>query len=486
MVSTSSALDQAGVSSSLDVRHLRWLALARVARVFVLLLSDVAALLLAGWFAYAFWAAPVRDQPASLYVALLPIVPVFGVGYAGAGLYPGFGLGAVEILRRLTIATSFIFLSSAALVFALQVPHQYSRVTFVLLWAGALVLVPAARFFLLSRVHSWRWWQEPCVVVGMAAQLESTFEALEEAVAVGYRPVAVLATDEVPHGALLHGCPVFTVAESADWLSSRGIRVAIIDDHQQVNRSLRQRLTRAFRHVIALRDPKDIEPAEPRRLGRAFGYEFRNELLRRRNRMLKRALDLAVGIVGLVCALPLMAFAVAAVKATSPGPGLFRQARLGRGGKSFAIWKIRTMVHDADEKLEQVLSTDPKLRAEWNARFKLADDPRITGVVGRLLRRFSIDELPQLWNVVKGEMSLVGPRPLPAYHVQEFTPEMRELRQFVQPGITGLWQVLGTGDGSAEVQQTHDEYYVRNWSIWLDLHTLIRTSVVILTSSRRG
>ena len=130
-----------------------------------------------------------------------------------------------------------------------------------------------------------------------------------------------------------------------------------------------------------------------------------------------------------------------------------------------------------------MFSSIPQFQSEWDGQFKLKGDPRIIGVVGRMLRRYSIDELPQLWNVVKGEMSLVGPRPLPAYHLRHFTPEQREIRQCVPPGMTGLWQVLSGDDGSAESQHGHDEYYVRNWSIWLDLHTLFRTSAAVLMSS---
>ena len=348
MVTVSPTTQQPRIQSPVDIGALRGPAWARVVRVVVLLLTDTVSLLVAGLLAYLLWAAPVRDQPVGLYVALLPLLPLFHIGYAGAGLYPGFGLGAVEIFRRLTIGTSFIFLTTAALVFALQVPHQYSRVTFVLLWAGTLILVPAGRFLLLARVRASQWWQEPCVVVGQPEKLGSTFEALEGAVAVGYRPVAVLATDDSAVGTL-HGYPVLSSTRHARWLSSGGIRVAIVDDDQKVDRSLRRDLTRAFRHVIMLRDPADIEFAEPRRLGSGFGFECKNELLRRRSRFLKRVLDLTMGSVGLLCALPIIAIAVAAVKVASPGPGLFRQERLGRDGKTFSLWKIRTMVPDAEQ-----------------------------------------------------------------------------------------------------------------------------------------
>jgi len=164
----------------------------------------------------------------------------------------------------------------------------------------------------------------------------------------------------------------------------------------------------------------------------------------------------------------------------SPGPGLYRQTRFGWNGRAFALWKIRTMVPDADAALQRVLAREPALRREWENGFKLQHDPRIIPVVGRVLRRLSIDELPQLWNVLVGDMSLVGPRPLPGYHLREFPEEHRELRQSVRPGVTGLWQVRASGSGRADVQQRHDEYYVRNWSIWLDLFILAKTVMIVL------
>ena len=457
---------------------------ARVGRVFVLLLSDHAALLAVACFAYAAWAAPVHQQPAALYVRLLPMAPLFAVGYALLGLYPGFGLGAVESLRRLSVATSFVFVAIAALVFVLKVPHQYSRMTFILMWCGALVFVPAARYLIVTQASRLRWWHEPCVVVGEATQLQSTLETLQGAVSVGYRAIAVLATDRRPWGDALRGYPVFTGSEGARFLSSHGIHVAIVDDEQLVGRQLRQSLQREFRRVIVLRDIEDMEIAEPRYMGGVFGFEFRNELLRRRSRFLKRSVDIIVGAAGLALSLPLIVIALAAVRIHTAGPGLFRQVRVGRDHRPFTLLKIRTMVPDADARLEDVLSVDPERRAEWNEGFKLREDPRIIGRVGRFLRRFSLDELPQLWNVLRGDMSLVGPRPLPEYHVRNFTPELRELRLRVRPGMTGLWQVTARGDSSAQSQQIGDEYYVRNWSVWLDIYILIRTALDVQT--RRG
>jgi lipopolysaccharide/colanic/teichoic acid biosynthesis glycosyltransferase len=165
----------------------------------------------------------------------------------------------------------------------------------------------------------------------------------------------------------------------------------------------------------------------------------------------------------------------------SPGPALFWQDREGRKGGTIRVPKIRTMMPDAERRMEELLRSDPALRDEWESAFKLKDDPRVIPVVGRLFRRFSIDELPQLWTVVLGQMSLVGPRPFPAYHLDALSPHARRLRDEVRPGITGLWQVTSRGRAGVEAQQAHDVYYIRNWSVWLDLHILARTVGVVLS-----
>ncbi|MGH7880387.1 MAG: sugar transferase, partial [Candidatus Binataceae bacterium] len=159
----------------------------------------------------------------------------------------------------------------------------------------------------------------------------------------------------------------------------------------------------------------------------------------------------------------------------------YSQERRGLGGRSIRVWKLRTMHRDAEERLKTHLAADPAEHAEWFAAFKLRNDPRVVPLIGPLLRRFSIDELPQLWSVVKGEMSLVGPRPFPDYHLEQLTSEHRQSRKDVRPGLTGLWQVMVRSDGGMLEQQHYDLYYVRNWSIWLDLYVMGRTVVKVLS-----
>ena len=164
----------------------------------------------------------------------------------------------------------------------------------------------------------------------------------------------------------------------------------------------------------------------------------------------------------------------------SRGNPFYWQTREGENGRPLHILKLRTMYPNADKLLADYLDRDPAARAHWNRYLKLRDDPRVLPGVGHFLRRSSLDELPQIWNVFKGEMSMVGPRPFPVYHVEQFKPAFRDLRTKVRPGLTGLWQISARSEGDLEVQANLDTYYIRNWSLWLDLFILSRTARAVI------
>ena len=194
----------------------------------------------------------------------------------------------------------------------------------------------------------------------------------------------------------------------------------------------------------------------------SLGLEIKKNLLLRRDLALK------------------LAMAALWIKISSRGPAFYRQMREGLDGQRVPVWKLRTMYTDGGRLLEEWLEGHPEDRAHWNRYFKLRHDPRVLPVIGPLLRRTSLDELPQLWSILTGKMSLVGPRPLPDYHLGQFSGEFRTLRTRVLPGLTGLWQVSARGDGDLEVLQALDTFYIRNWSPWLDLYILARTVTAVI------
>jgi lipopolysaccharide/colanic/teichoic acid biosynthesis glycosyltransferase len=237
-----------------------------------------------------------------------------------------------------------------------------------------------------------------------------------------------------------------------------------------------------FPRVIVIPDLAGVASlwVTARDLGGSLGFEIKKNLLIPRNHALKMLMDRAIALPLFLASLPLIALAAAWIKLSSPGPAFYRQMREGFSSARLAVWKLRTMRVDGDHVLDAWFEEHPEDREYWNLHFKLKHDPRVLPVIGRLLRRTSLDELPQLWSVLKGEMSLVGPRPLPDYHLEQFPREFRALRTRVLPGLTGLWQVSTRSDGDLKVQETLDTFYIRNWSPWLDLHIVARTVTAVI------
>ena len=219
----------------------------------------------------------------------------------------------------------------------------------------------------------------------------------------------------------------------------------------------------------------------PHDLQGILGLEVERNLLNRREQVLKRVMELAVVILSAPFSLPVMGLLGLLIQLDSPGPILYRQRRYGLHGKPVWIWKFRTMVENADQVLADCLSCNEELSAEWQALHKLKNDPRVTRI-GRFLRKTSLDELPQLWNVLRGDMSLVGPRPIMEDEINYYAGSYRLYKQ-VRPGLTGLWQVSGRSDTSYPYRVALDEYYVRHWSIWMDLYILLRTFEVVVRRS---
>jgi lipopolysaccharide/colanic/teichoic acid biosynthesis glycosyltransferase len=183
-------------------------------------------------------------------------------------------------------------------------------------------------------------------------------------------------------------------------------------------------------------------------------------------------------------ALPIIAAMTIAIKVIDPGPAFYTQRRIGQNGRQIPVFKIRSMYVDAEQRLEEYLSANPAARDEWQRFFKLKDDPRVLPGIGKFIRRNSLDELPQLLNVMRGDMSIVGPRPFPSYHLDSFDPQFNRERRSVPPGLTGLWQVTSRSNGDLAIQQTQDLFYIRNWSVWLDLYVLLQTPLAVF--SRKG
>ena len=196
--------------------------------------------------------------------------------------------------------------------------------------------------------------------------------------------------------------------------------------------------------------------------------------------VVKRSFDLVIGLLILILFMPVLFCIALLIRLDSPGPAFFVQKRLGKNGKVFNCFKFRTMVDGAEQGLSALFKKKPAFKGEWEANFKIRNDPRVTRV-GRFLRKTSLDELPQIINVILGQMSLVGPRPRPLYELDgrrdnyEFQVGLR-----VRPGITGLWQVSGRNKLNFEQRVTMDAIYVRKWSLCTDFQLLLKTVGIVI------
>ncbi len=208
--------------------------------------------------------------------------------------------------------------------------------------------------------------------------------------------------------------------------------------------------------------------------------KYRHNLLRTESRIAKRIVELLIAIIAFIVLIPVFLIISLLIKLSSQGPVYFVQERVGKDNKLFRCYKFRTMYLDAPARLEKLLKLSPEAKMQWDKYLKIPNDPRTTSV-GKFLRRISFDELPQLWNVIKGEMSLVGPRPYLSNEVENLKQEMVIISK-VTPGLSGLWQVSGRSHLSFEERIRLDEYYVKNWTIWLDLVILIKTIKVMFST----
>jgi len=431
--------------------------------------------LLADWLTPGFYPA--------MYLQMWPLLGLFVAAYAAVKLYPAAPLAPAEELRRLTSVTSLVFLGLATSTVLMQEAQQWSRGMLLMSWALALVMVPGLRATLRAVLSPRPWWGYSVLVLGNTPTAARVVQTLRLQPEIGLKPVAVIG-EAHQDGERVDGVPVIGGLRRARSLGRRyQVSYAIVAMPQLHNDRLGpllERLSSTFHHLIFLPELAGFSSlwVTATDLGGTLGLEVRHRLVDPGRRGLKRALDLCLTLSSAPLWLPLVGLIGLLIKLDSKGPMFFGHQRIGTGGRLFTAWKFRSMVQDADAVLEDALANDPALRDEWQCDQKLRRDARLTRV-GAWLRKTSLDELPQLWNVLKGEMSLVGPRPIIVDEVPKYGSAF-SLYKKVLPGITGMWQVSGRNNLSYDRRVHLDAYYVRNWSVWLDLHLLARTFLAVL------
>lgn len=415
----------------------------------------------------------VNDIPFSIRNGFL-IVPAWTVVSAIARLLPGWGIGSVEELRRIQGALLVLFMFALVVSYFSKINLATSRIVFLFTYLLSTVLIPFGRVSARGIIIRMGHWGVPVSIYGDIRSVEIVEKALWAERGLGYIPAAIF-TDDAPQGTIVNGVSVLGHLRNTTYRTP----VAIVALGEASRHKLVDALDgplETYRRVILIPDLTDAPSlwVVPRDLQGILGLEITKNLLNPFSRIFKRLADLALVASTAVLWVPLMLLLYGLIWLEDRKNPMFFQPRVGKGGGMFRTVKFRTMVPDAERVLQKALKEDPKLREEWETHYKLKKDPRITKV-GNMLRKTSLDEIPQLLNVLRGSMSLVGPRPLPAYHYQELPERVRFLRDKVQPGITGLWQVSGRSEAGTAGMEKWDPYYVRNWSIWLDIVIMART-----------
>ena len=385
-----------------------------------------------------------------------------------------------EILRTLII---FAVIEIAVIAFA---KWYFSRYVWLLTWLFALALVPLSRIAAKWVLKKIGLWLRDTWIIGSGKNALDAYNAIQSEKNLGLNIVGFI-SDSEQQGLIKEKLKNANVLKPEEnWLNSIDKRtqfiVAVESNQGDVrNAWLRDFMIKGYRYVSVIPTLRGV-PLDSTDMSFIFSHEvmiFRvqQNLAKLSSRILKRTFDIIGSISIIVILSPLLIYISHKVKKDG-GPAIYGHERVGKDGKSFKCLKFRSMVVNSKQVLEELLLSNADAKAEWDATFKLKNDPRITKI-GQFLRKTSLDELPQLFNVLKGEMSLVGPRPIITAELERYNDEV-EYYLLSKPGMTGLWQVSGRSDVDYDTRVYLDAWYVNNWSMWNDIAILFKTITVVL------
>ena len=463
--------------------------LTALADLFMLLLIMVFCLVLRRLFGGAI--SP--EMYVGIFSSLLLVIPI----YTLFGLYPPILISSPDAVRRLTLGTSCLFLIIFALTFFFRSGENYSRFALLLAWMLSLLVMPVWRGMVKRHFSRYAWWGNELILCGSREWVEKAVRALLADTAIGLKPCGVVLFDDADNpleeseqtlpirlnDSETLNLPILALQNLPDYARAFNSPYAIMNIHalspgaSAHMAKLSCHFKKTFfvfpflEHLNCWTDLTDM--------GGHFVLETRQKLLDIRRQHIKRGIDLLLTFAGAVVFIPATLVIAVLIKREDGGPVFFAHTRLGKGGKHIKVLKFRTMVPDADAVLKEKLAADPQLAEEWEANHKLKNDPRITRV-GRFLRKTSLDELPQVWNVFKGELSFVGPRPIVDAEIEKYGSDGYEIYKRVLPGLTGYWQISGRSTTTYEERVRLDTYYIRNWSVWLDIYVIACTPRALL------
>ncbi|HAT1676313.1 TPA: undecaprenyl-phosphate galactose phosphotransferase WbaP, partial [Raoultella planticola] len=379
-----------------------------------------------------------------------------------------------EILRTLVI---FAIIEIAVMAFT---TWSFSRFLWVLTWVLIFILVPVARMITKRVLDIMGVWQRDTWIIGSGVNAIDAYKAISGERNLGLNIIGFISSEGgITAGEQIDNIPV--LPNEIKWLSTMDTRtqfIVAVESHQSEVRNawLRNFMIKGYRYVSVIPTLRGM-PLDSTDMSFIFSHEvmiFRvqQNLAKWSSRVLKRLFDIVGSLAIITILSPILIYISRKVKKDG-GPAIYGHERIGKGGRPFKCLKFRSMVINSKEVLAELLENDPVSKEEWDATFKLKNDPRITKI-GGFLRRTSLDELPQLFNVLKGEMSLVGPRPIITAELERYNEEV-DYYLLSKPGMTGLWQVSGRSDVDYETRVYLDAWYVKNWSMWNDIAILFKT-----------
>lgn len=449
---------------------------------FLDVLAVVVATALGLWARWHFAGLFENDPQIDAELVLVAGLAVLAVN-GSLGLYPGYGLSAPERFRRRLLGVVLVFAVVAAWDYLLQ-HGLWSRVVTVAACGIALLLTPFLNDLLRRYLQrSGRWGVAAAVYATTPAAVDDVVHLLRRRHELGFVPVlGLIDGGSVPAstsgGAVPLIQPEAFAGEAAGEIDHVFVYMPQVGPDGWERAVNRVRAARIYL-IPKLKGQRSLW-VQATDLQGTLALSHSDHLLDGRKVAVKRAIDFLLAIPLLIVLAPLLLTLAALIKFTSPGPALFVQKRVGRDGRPFGAYKFRTMVPDAEERLAAYLAAHADSRLEYEVYRKLRDDPRVTRI-GRMLRRYSLDELPQLLNVIRGDMSLVGPRCYLPAEIPDMGGQERIILQ-VKPGITGFWQVSGRNRTTFAERVEMDVYYIRNWSVAFDLYILYETVWAVLTA----
>ena len=423
-----------------------------------------------------------RIHPGMVFQGIGVLVSYVAIGTL-MGLFPATAVSPVLELRQLVrsclIACSLVLLLNRLFATLSLSEILVGSVGMVF----AAICLPFARAAARFQLGKYDWWGERAIIIGAGAQGQAIYEFYCRCPNRGLRPMGIVSLGQKPAGENVSidvpkGAYIGSVSRVSVMAKRYRLRWGIIAPEGRDSMSMNEviKFSSDLKNLIVL-PSKYLLPSlwsSSRECAGVLGVHVSDHLRSPVAHAIKRSIDLVIAATALILVSPLIFIFVVMIKQRSPGPAFYGHERIGRNGRKFRVWKLRTMVVDADKVLDEHLENDSEMRMQWIEDQKLKNDPRIIPVIGRILRKTSLDELPQLFNVLRGEMSLVGPRPIVSSEIVKYG-EMYPLYLRVTPGITGLWQVSGRNDTSYDHRVRLDSYYVCNWSVWLDAYIFIRT-----------